>query len=85
MHGRVLAERLGEEGMISIEGIVDGYVFLYRQPPRAWTFEIDVHVAVPGVGKAIEKKMLGDTVKNFEKMVGFTNSWIRDRGLAAAC
>ena len=39
------AERLGEEGMISIEGIVDGYVFLYRQPPRAWTFEIDVRTS----------------------------------------
>lgn len=39
------AERLGEEGMISIEGIVDGYVFLYKQPRRAWTFEIDVRTS----------------------------------------
>jgi NAD(P)-dependent dehydrogenase (short-subunit alcohol dehydrogenase family) len=39
------AERLGEEGMISIEGIVDGYVFLYRQPRRAWTFELDVRTS----------------------------------------
>ena len=39
------AEKLGPEGMISIEGIVDGYVFLYRQPPRAWTFEIDVRTS----------------------------------------
>jgi NAD(P)-dependent dehydrogenase (short-subunit alcohol dehydrogenase family) len=39
------AERLGEEGMISIEGIVDGYVFLYRQPRRAWTFEIDMRTS----------------------------------------
>ena len=39
------AEKLGEEGMISIEGIVDGYVFLYRQPRRAWTFEIDVRTS----------------------------------------
>jgi hypothetical protein len=39
------AEQLGEEGMISIEGIVDGYVFLYRQPRRAWTFEIDVRTS----------------------------------------
>jgi hypothetical protein len=39
------AEKLGEEGMISIEGIVDGYVFLYRQPARAWTFEIDVRTS----------------------------------------
>ncbi|MDJ0847241.1 MAG: SDR family NAD(P)-dependent oxidoreductase [Myxococcota bacterium] len=40
------AERLGDEGMISIEGIVDGYAYLYRQPPRAWTFEIDVRTSV---------------------------------------
>ena len=39
------AEKLGEEGMISIEGIVDGYVFLYRQARRAWTFEIDVRTS----------------------------------------
>ena len=36
------AEKLGDEGMISIEGIVDGFEFLYKQPRRAWTFEIDV-------------------------------------------
>jgi NAD(P)-dependent dehydrogenase (short-subunit alcohol dehydrogenase family) len=39
------AEKLGEDGMISIEGIVDGFVFLYKQPPRAWTFEIDVRTS----------------------------------------
>lgn len=39
------AEQLGEDGMISIEGIVDGFDFLYRQPPRAWTFEIDVRTS----------------------------------------
>jgi NAD(P)-dependent dehydrogenase (short-subunit alcohol dehydrogenase family) len=39
------AKRLGDEGMISIEGIVDGYAFLYRQPKRAWTFEIDVRTS----------------------------------------
>ena len=36
------AERLGDDGMISIDGIVDGFEFLYRQPRRAWSFEIDV-------------------------------------------
>ena len=36
------AEKLGEEGMISIEGIVDGYQFLYQQPRRAWSFELDM-------------------------------------------
>ena len=39
------AEKLGEEGMISIEGIVDGFVFLYHQPRNAWTFEIDVRTS----------------------------------------
>ncbi|MEQ8858575.1 MAG: SDR family NAD(P)-dependent oxidoreductase [Pseudomonadales bacterium] len=39
------AEKLGEEGLISLDGIADGYVFLYRQPPRAWTFEIDVRTS----------------------------------------
>lgn len=40
------AEKLGEAGMISIEGIVDGFSFLYRQPRRAWSFEIDVRTSV---------------------------------------
>jgi NAD(P)-dependent dehydrogenase (short-subunit alcohol dehydrogenase family) len=39
------AERLGEEGMISIEGIVDGFAFLYRQPRRAWSFELDLRTS----------------------------------------
>ena len=39
------AEQLGEEGMISIDGIVDGYTFLYHQPRRAWSFEIDVRTS----------------------------------------
>ena len=40
------AEKLGEQGMISIDGIVDGYDYLYSQPKRAWTFEIDVRTSV---------------------------------------
>ncbi len=40
------AEKLGEAGMISIDGIVDGYAYLYHQPPRAWTFEIDVRTSM---------------------------------------
>jgi NAD(P)-dependent dehydrogenase (short-subunit alcohol dehydrogenase family) len=39
------AEKLGEEGLISLDGIVDGYAYLYRQPQRAWTFEIDVRTS----------------------------------------
>ena len=34
-----------EERLISIEGIVDGFVFLYKQPPRAWSFELDVRTS----------------------------------------
>lgn len=34
-----------QETLISIEGIVDGFAFLYRQPERAWSFEIDVRTS----------------------------------------
>jgi NAD(P)-dependent dehydrogenase (short-subunit alcohol dehydrogenase family) len=34
-----------EDRLISIEGIVDGFVFLYRQPRRAWSFELDVRTS----------------------------------------
>ena len=40
------AERLGEDGMIAIDGIVDAFVYLYRQPRRAWSFEVDVRTSV---------------------------------------
>jgi len=36
------AEKLGDEGMISIEGIVDAYEYLYKQPRSAWSFEVDI-------------------------------------------
>ncbi len=39
------AEKLGEDGMINIDGIVDGFVYLYRQPQQAWTFELDVRTS----------------------------------------
>ena len=38
-----LADR--KDRLISIEGIVDGFVFLYRQPRRAWSFELDVRTS----------------------------------------
>ena len=41
-----LAEKLGEDGMIKIEGIVDGYVYLYNQLPQAWTFELDLRTSI---------------------------------------
>lgn len=40
------AEKLGNEGMISIDGIVDAYEFLYRQPRTAWTFEVDLRTSI---------------------------------------
>ena len=40
------AKSLGEGGLISLAGIVDGYVHLYQQPPTAWTFELDLRTSV---------------------------------------
>jgi NAD(P)-dependent dehydrogenase (short-subunit alcohol dehydrogenase family) len=34
-----------EESLVSIEGIVDAFTFLYKQPPRAWSFEVDVRTS----------------------------------------
>jgi len=34
-----------EARLISIDGIVDGFVFLYKQPRRAWSFELDVRTS----------------------------------------
>jgi NAD(P)-dependent dehydrogenase (short-subunit alcohol dehydrogenase family) len=33
------------DSLISIEGIVDAFAFLYRQPERAWSFELDVRTS----------------------------------------
>lgn len=40
------AAKLGDEGLINIDGIVDGYVYLHQQPRQAWTFELDVRTSV---------------------------------------
>ena len=40
------ADRLGEDRMIDIGGIVDCYEFLYNQPRRAWSFEVDVRTSL---------------------------------------
>ena len=40
------AEKLGDEGMISIDGIVDAYEYLYKQPKTAWTFELDLRTSI---------------------------------------
>ncbi len=41
-----LVEKLGEEGMINIEGIVNSYAFLYNQSPQSWTFELDLRTSI---------------------------------------
>ena len=43
---REYADKLGDEGMISIEGIVDAYEYLYKQAKTAWTFEVDLRTAL---------------------------------------
>ncbi len=40
------AQKLGAEGLVDIEAIVDAYEFLWRQPRRGWSFEVDVRTAV---------------------------------------
>jgi NAD(P)-dependent dehydrogenase (short-subunit alcohol dehydrogenase family) len=35
----------GEERLVDIDGIVDVYEFMYHQPSRAWSHEIDVRTA----------------------------------------
>lgn len=35
-------EKVGEDGLIELDGLAESYWFLHRQPRRAWTFELDV-------------------------------------------
>jgi NAD(P)-dependent dehydrogenase (short-subunit alcohol dehydrogenase family) len=37
-----LAERLGDDGMVGLEGIANAYWSLHAQPKNAWTFELDL-------------------------------------------
>jgi hypothetical protein len=37
-----LAERLGDDGMVGLEGIANAYWNLHAQPKNAWTFELDL-------------------------------------------
>jgi len=41
-----IAERMGEERLIDLAGLADAYWFLHQQPPRAWTFELDLRSKV---------------------------------------
>jgi NAD(P)-dependent dehydrogenase (short-subunit alcohol dehydrogenase family) len=36
------AEAMGEDGLISLDGLADAYWFLYTQPRAAWTHELDL-------------------------------------------
>jgi len=40
------AEKLDEGLLINLEGIIDGYVFLYKQSAQAWTFELDIRTSM---------------------------------------
>ena len=40
------AEQIGEAGLIDLQGIVDAYEYMYDQPRRAWTFEVDVRTSI---------------------------------------
>lgn len=40
-----VVEQYGEDRLIDIQGIVDVYEHMYRQPARAWSHEIDVRAA----------------------------------------
>jgi len=40
------AEKLGDEGMVNLEGIVDAYEYLYNQQKSAWSFEVDLRTSI---------------------------------------
>ena len=40
------AAKLGDDGLVDIQAIVDGYEYLYKQPRRGWTFEVDMRTAL---------------------------------------
>lgn len=39
------AKRLGEDGMIGLEGIADAFEYLADQPRNAWSFEVDLRTS----------------------------------------
>ncbi len=36
------AAKAGKDGLIGLTGIAEAYLYLYRQPRNAWTFELDL-------------------------------------------
>ena len=41
-----MVQKMGEERLIDLGGLADAYWFLHQQPPRAWTFELDMRSKV---------------------------------------
>ncbi len=41
-----IVERVGTDGLIDIDGIVDAFVYLHNQPKSAWSFELDVRTSM---------------------------------------
>lgn len=35
-------QQMGEARLVDLDGLADAYWFLHQQPPRAWTFELDL-------------------------------------------
>jgi len=40
-----IAKAMGEDALISLDGIVDAFSYLHNQPKSAWTFELDVRTS----------------------------------------
>lgn len=40
------AEKLGDAGMINLDGIVDAYEYLHKQGRSSWSFELDLRTAI---------------------------------------
>ena len=40
------ASKLGEDGMVNLDGIVDSYVHLYCQKAQAWTYVMDLRTSI---------------------------------------
>ncbi len=41
-----IVEKIGEDALITIENIVDGFVYMYKQNKKGWTFELDIRNSI---------------------------------------
>ncbi len=41
-----IAKKLSADGLIDIQAIVDSFEYLYKQPRRGWSFEVDVRTSI---------------------------------------